>query len=220
MVTPPCDTTRRVHTAFSRATQSLGGMIHGTFDDGTQYFSRSSLPIECEITPGDAMRGGVAIRANCSEVWVHPYLFRTVCTNGAIRAQALQTRHIEIQDDAPWSLESQIEEAVNECGSEHVFAEGITEVRSSQEIQAETLIQLFSLMGDHADDISAESMSTILKTFAHSDEHNGYSLLNTVTAVGRETRNPGLRWRLETLGGAVAAWCYTFASRQRPTLVA
>ena len=50
------------------------------------------------MKPGDRVQGGVALRATEDDVWVHPYVFRQVCTNGAIIARATQTLHIEPSD--------------------------------------------------------------------------------------------------------------------------
>src|SRR5690348_13979258 len=72
-----------------------GGRVSDAFDDGRRLFARSVLPRIEALRPGDKVQGGVALRANEQEIWLHPYLFRLVCRNGAIIAQTLSTRHLE-----------------------------------------------------------------------------------------------------------------------------
>ena len=44
-----------------------------------------------EVRPQDRLQGGVALRVVEADILVHPYVFRQVCRNGAIVAQALET---------------------------------------------------------------------------------------------------------------------------------
>jgi len=64
------------------------GTVTDTFQDGHVYFTRSVLPRVEEARPGDQLQGGVALKANEAGVWLHPYVLRLVCRNGAIVAQA------------------------------------------------------------------------------------------------------------------------------------
>ena len=56
---------------------------------------RSLLPSIKPVRPHDAMQAGLALRANDEELWLHPYMFRQVCSNGAIMAQAVESLHVE-----------------------------------------------------------------------------------------------------------------------------
>ena len=64
-----------------------------TFDDGERLFVRSVVPQRRGRSgPTTGLQGGVALRASGGDVWVHPYVFRLVCTNGAIMAHADRRR--------------------------------------------------------------------------------------------------------------------------------
>src|SRR6266404_2686631 len=85
---------------FSEEVGMAGGFVSDTFRDAARLFLRSVLPGVREVRPGDNLQAGVALRATAGEVWVHPYVFRQICRNGAIIAHALQTRHIDSADCA------------------------------------------------------------------------------------------------------------------------
>src|SRR5262249_16488363 len=72
-----------VQTVLAEEVQAAGGTVTDVFDDGLRLFARSVLPAVAEVRPGDRVQGGVAVRACEGQVWVHPYVFRQVCRNGA-----------------------------------------------------------------------------------------------------------------------------------------
>src|SRR5689334_17059289 len=91
---PLAPTTQEIRETFAEEIALLGGEVHDAFDDGARLFLRGVVPIAADVRPGDAIRGGVALRTAGPDLLVHPYTFREVCTNGAIRAHALQTRRV------------------------------------------------------------------------------------------------------------------------------
>ena len=60
---------------------SLNGIVTDTFDDGRHLFVRAVLAADAEVRPGDRIKAGIAVRATASEILVHPYTFRKVCSN-------------------------------------------------------------------------------------------------------------------------------------------
>ncbi len=44
-----------------------------------------------------------------------------------------------------------------------------------------------------------------MRSFLESEDHSAFDLMNAVTAVARDQRDPEVRWRLEELGGGVPA---------------
>ena len=87
-------TTAMVKTVFAEEIAALDGKVSDTFDDGERLFVRSILPGVEEVRAKDCVEGGVALRMSGGEAWVHPYVVRQVCSNGAIMAQAIETRHV------------------------------------------------------------------------------------------------------------------------------
>jgi hypothetical protein len=59
--------------------------------------------------------------------------------------------------------------------------------------------------GGEADKRMLEMVLQITEQFHRQRDRSRYALLNTITATARDTREPVVRWRLEELGGAIAA---------------
>src|SRR4051812_22673906 len=83
---------------FSDEVSLAGGFVKDSFagPPGTTplLIARAVLPTPRGGARGDRLQGGVAIRATDEELCIHPYVFRQVCTNGAIMAHAIETRVI------------------------------------------------------------------------------------------------------------------------------
>jgi len=206
-------TTHDIRDAFAEEIASLGGTTHDVYDDGERLFLRSVLPRDTEVRPGDRIQGGVAVRATGSEILVHPYTLRQVCTNGAIAAHALETRRIE---RAPASdvyapryegtvVLATLREAVQSCASREAFATVTSEMRSAIEREADLAITLGSMLGRISAGMGAEWLPQIFSRFTADGDRSAFGFMNAVTAVAREVRDPELRWRLEEFGGSVPA---------------
>lgn len=202
-----------IRDAFTDAIASLGGTIHDVYDDGERLFLRSVLPVDTEVRPGDRIRGGVAVRATGSEILVHPYTLRQICTNGAIAARALETRAIgraPVAEAYGQTYEatvvlSALRDAVRSCGSSEAFATVTNEMRSAIEREADLAITLGSAVGRLPGSMGASWLPQIFQRFATDGDRSAFGLMNAVTAVAREVRDPETRWRLEELGGSVPA---------------
>jgi hypothetical protein len=211
-------TTAEIHQAFIEEIATLGGAVSDVYDDGTRLFLRAVLPPSAEVRSDDHVQAGVAVRTSGPEILVHPYTFRVVCTNGAIRAHALESRRITRVEVTPStaytaSFESQMAlaafgSAVGTCAGPQVFADSVQEMRSSAEIDADMLLALMPYFLRHARSIGSPIMRTIVQMLSAEPEpqRSGFGLLNAITARARDERDPELRWRLEALGGGVPAW--------------
>jgi hypothetical protein len=177
-----------------------------TFDDGSRLFSRSLIPSVEEVRPNDRLQGGLALRATDSEIWLHPYLFRQVCRNGAIMAHSLESWHVEYsqyaaEDDVIRSLQ----EAVCACSERGVFIEAVQEVRTSADAQVDLVLSLLPMMSQLQGAVSTELIFQIVERFSADQNQSRFSLMNAVTSVARDTRDQEQRWRLEELGGGIGA---------------
>jgi len=202
-------TTKEIRETFAEEMGFLGGEVREAFDDGTRLFLRGVLPVAADVRPGDAIHGGVALRTAGPDILVHPYTFRQVCTNGAIRAHALQTRRVGRVEVAPsdWparEVVADLRDAVQACAAPDAFREGVDEMRSLLEVQADQILMIGALMA-RLGHTSALAQRQILEMFERrpDPDRSMFGLMNAVTAVARETRDPETRWRLEELGGAV-----------------
>jgi hypothetical protein len=198
-------TTAGILTEFTQAVHALGGRVSDSFDDGSRLFARSVLPDVKTVRPGDGFQRGVAIRATDEEVWLHPYLFRLVCTNGAVVAQTLTSRHIpQLHDhDADEAIEI-IHDAVTACCANEVFLTTLNTVRTSMERDADVAFSLMPLLSRFPASASGRLLQQILGHFFRDGGRTRYHLMNAVTATARDTENPQVKWELEEIGWAMA----------------
>jgi hypothetical protein len=194
--------TDQIQAVFLEEITAGGGHVSDTFHDGKRLFMRSIFPRALEVRPADRVQGGVALRAVDEQIVVHPYVFRQVCTNGAIFAQA--TGSCEIQRvflPMGEAILSELASAIRSCSEEESFAENVNQMRMATNASWVTFMPLLSrLSGENA----AAFLQQILERFP-SEEKSGFGFMNAVTSVARDTQDPEQRWGLEELGGRVAA---------------
>jgi hypothetical protein len=197
--------TTDIHEAFSAQVQAAGGSVLDAFDDGRRLFARSTLPRLEEIRPRDKVQGGVALRSTETEVWVHPYVYRLVCRNGAISAHALESRCIKADDhpDVEHTIVT-VRETVQACCADDVFTARVGEMRAAVSMDGtDMMLNMMALLAHMPPRVRTQVMQSVLGQFASSGDSSRFGLMNAVTATARETRDPDLRWRLEELGGGI-----------------
>jgi len=207
MALPNWLTTHDLSEAFGEQIEGLGGRVSQCFDDGERLFERSILPSPREVRRGDALQGGVALLAADHEVRVHPYVFRQVCSNGAIMAHAVETRRIEVPE---WSADvdefvAYVRETVRACAGVDVFAGEVAEIRSSVDREADFALTVLPLLDRLPEAMRVTMMGMIAGRFFSGEDRSRYGLMNAVTSVARDTKDPDVKWRLEEMGGRVAA---------------
>ena len=203
-------TTRELRELIVEEVTALGGTVPDVYDDGERLFARAVLPGAVEVRAGDRVRGGVAVRATGDEVLVHPYTFRQVCSNGAIRAHAREARRVaraEFYAGAPAiaAVCDALREAVCACAGAEAFAAGVGELRSAAEAEADLILQLLPWLTSMPQSVAAQALPHIVGRFERAGDRSAFGLMNAVTSVARDTRDPDARWRLEELGGALPA---------------
>jgi hypothetical protein len=195
---------------FSSEIESSRGKVSSVIEIEGRVFARSILRPAIDVGPGDKLKGGVAMYANENEVFVHPYVFREVCSNGAIMAKATQTRHISRED---WFMEEQCEGdvemsvrgAIRRCCEREAFAAAAGEMRSAKAAAADMLITLSAHFRGRGGSFPKSLWSEIIRRYEQAADPSAYGLMNAVTSVARDTRNPRTKWRLEGLGGSIPA---------------
>jgi len=196
--------TQEIHSLFLEEISDAGGVNSDTFDDGKWLFARSILPWVADVRPRDEMKGGVALRAAECEIAIHPYLFRTVCQNGAILAHAIQTRRVENSDfRLREEVTEELREAVRTCSGEEVFTDAAQEVRLTVHREADLALMMLPFISRLPSAQGAEILRQVASRFFEDRERSQFALANAVTSVARDTRNPELRWRLEEFGGGL-----------------
>ncbi len=137
----------RLLAIFSEEIEARSGKVHDTFKDRSRLFTRSILPRIKKVRKNDRLQGGVALRATTEEIWLHPYVFRQVCSNGAIMAHALHSQHVTIVDwYGPVEAEGAFREAVGACCVEEAFASAVGEFRSAADTSIDMALNLAPLL--------------------------------------------------------------------------
>jgi len=196
--------TADIRQTFSQEVTALGGTVTEVFEEGPLLWARSVLPWVEEVRRSDKVQGGIALRSTGHEVFVHPYTFRFVCTNGCIIASALQTRQIAVSDYLPDEDATEaIREAVRASGDREVFAEVARQMRTAQEAQADMTISLMATLRRMPGDLATRFLGQIAGRFIKDGDRSRFGLVNAVTSVARDTADPNHRWRLEEFGGSL-----------------
>ena len=193
-------------SGFSETISSLGGKVSDTYDDGKRLFVRSTLPGVRNVNAGDGLQGGVAMRATDHDLHIHPYVFRQVCRNGAIFAQAIGSTKIVANDALTTeTILTQAQHAILACCQPDVFAQTAEQMRSAAgEPNLNFVLNVLPLLGRIARNMPGV-IESFLKRLEDDGDRSRYGVMNAVTAIARDTRDPEQRWRLEELGGGIAA---------------
>ena len=196
--------TAQVLAVFAEEVAVRRGNVTETFDDGQRLLTRSVLPQVEEVRPGDRVQGGVALKATAQGVWLYPYLFRLVCRNGAIIAEALGSRflgdlHVQEADTAFQAIRKGIEA----CCAPEVFTDTVRKMRTGCEIEADLALTLLPLVSRLSTGANVQLLSQIMDRFFREADRSRFGVANAITAVARDTRDPELRWDLEELGGGI-----------------
>jgi hypothetical protein len=199
-------TTAAVLQAFCEEIHLQGGNVNDVFDDGARCIARSVLPRIEDVTRGDRLRGGVAMKAHDREIWIYPYVFRLVCSNGAIMAQTLASRQITVfacLDDE--DILSDLHQGVRACCDSDVFAVPFSQINATRNATADMALNLMPLLSRISGAHAQQAMGEILRRFFEDGDRTQFGLMNAVTSVARDTADPETRWNLEKLGGAIPA---------------
>ena len=190
---------------------ALGGTLVDVVDDGGRLFVRALLADTDDVTPGDTIHGGIAIRVQGPSVTVQAYTLRQVCSNGAMGARPADAFRVErAPAGTPIELvtpvHDTIRDAVRRCAESPAFVEAIVRMRVATQSEAPramyVLPQLLHAMSLHAPpEWHDRVLYEVMHRFAHGRDRSLFGLLNAVTSTARDETDPARRWALEELGG-------------------
>lgn len=207
-----------VKEIFLEEVLSAGGRMNECHEDHSRLFMRSVLPATALIRSNDPVQAGIALKAVEHEVWVHPYVFRKVCCNGAIVAHAVESEHLDglnyYCDDV---ARDRVRQAVRGCCGAEAFQVAARQMRSATEREADTLLNLATMLTRFRFDQPNHLAQLILQRLIDVGDTTRFGLLNAVTSAARDTGDPELRWRLEEFGGSILVARFPRQPSGRPT---
>ena len=201
--------TQEIGDLFVEEVIGMGCVHPDVYDDGVALYARAFFSPPASILPGDAVQGGVALRTVGGLVDVHPFVYRQVCTNGAILAETLESRHIKRVDMAAPTVAinatlAEIRLALRGCGHPSAF-DGAVEAMRRATRQPATVVAALVMGGPGWKHLAAHLLQEALSRFEDDTDRSAFGLMNAITSLARDTRDPEHRWRLEELGGGVLA---------------
>ena len=203
----PSLSTAAIASVFRDEVAIHDGTIHDMFNDGHRLYCRAVLPRVAKVRPKDKLQGGVALCVTDHFVRVQPYVLRHVCTNGLIVGISQRTWVVGLAGaKLDESALDDVRCAIKACCDEQEFRDQIQLFRVATTDQILTSMELLSRMQDLSglpDPVREQIVSLVHDEFDREDDRTRYGLMNAVTAVARETRDPDLRWKLEEVGAAI-----------------
>jgi hypothetical protein len=195
---------------FEQQVRELGGTVPDVYAEGDLLYARAVLGGAVEARPGDRIHGGVAVRTHDTEILVHPYSYRVVCTNGAIAAFATGSRVVErVELAAPTPVINNVLEelraAIRVAAAPAALDASVRAMRTAAQREADVMLQLIPLLPHMPPGMRAGLVRTIVRRFEAGRDASIFGLVNAVTSVARDTGDPETRWRLEELGGGMLA---------------
>jgi hypothetical protein len=205
MLTETGLSTAQVLDVFTEEVEARGGTTRDVWSDDNLLFARSVLGPAADVTPGDKVRGGVAIRGSAEGIKLSPYVFRLVCTNGAIMAKAKETF---VLDDLgykhPDDILDTIRQGVEACAGEETFLHSVEGMRRSSESSDLMSVHVLSLLAHLMRRHFEFRRQATVHRFVNGPDHTLFGLGNVITAMARDTVDPRRKWELEELGGGIA----------------
>jgi hypothetical protein len=202
--------TQELNALFIDEVRTLGCAHPDVYDDGARLFARAVYTHPVEVRRGDTLRGGVALRTAGEFVDVHPFTLRQVCTNGAIMAEALQSQRVRrVEVAAPSEVITaaldDVRAAIRACAAPTAFTDAARAMRRALRHPASVLIDMLPWLGRMPRRDVASFVDWVMDRFERQGDESAFGLINAVTSIARDTRDPERKWRIEELGGTMLA---------------
>lgn len=205
-----CVTTEQILAVFTDEIHRRGGCLYETYHDGKMLFVRSVFPDVKNVGPGDGVQGGIALKAIEEGVCLEPYLFRQVCSNGAIMAVTVGSKAIiGLRGMVPEKAFQAIREKVGVLSTPEVFQTNAKNMRESRRSGFDDSLAFLPQLARLPKAASSWLTYQILKEFFAAKDQSPFALGNMITAVARDTRDPEIKWSLEELGGRILCQTYS-----------
>lgn len=199
-----------VQSAVEEEVADVGGRTLNCLSDGQRLFLRSVLPCVRQVRANDNIQSGIAVMVVGPDIRVHPFTYREVCRNGAIMARIIDTRRIQrVGFDAATvavtDVLSEVREVIRECSRPEVFSAAVDHIRTAADTDARLAVHLLPMIAHLRHRDSARLLAAVVSAYDREGDNTVFGLMNAVTSVARDQRDPEVRWDLEELGGGIAA---------------
>jgi hypothetical protein len=211
-------TTQEIKATVEKKLTLVGGNVSECVDDGCRLFLRALLPFVAKVRPKDVVNWGIALKTVDQEIQIRSYFFRQVCRNGAIMPQEADTQTIQRVDLAASSkaislVTVQLLKALRASLDPVLFSISVRKMRLAAKREAnrkadrKTNDKLLRLPMDLPISRFRQSrlLARIRERFLKDPDRSQFGLINAVTSVARDQRDPEIRWQLEEVGGSMLA---------------
>ena len=218
-----------IRRLFEEETATIGGSSIAFYEDDQRLFARAVADVAAVVTPGDMVRGGVALYAAGPRVLVQPFVWRQVCTNGAImtsttgtlRAERIAVEPATISAAFVGAFESEVRQLIWSCADVAHLTKAVEAMRDAAALESGAMIAILPQLLRMPSPERETIVSMISARYEESGDDSAYAVVNAVTSVARDTPDPALRWRLEEVGGELLSLAHALASnavRSTPAL--
>jgi hypothetical protein len=186
--------------AFAGAIESARGEMKNRIVNPRGAYCRAVLPLQEEVQRRDVLHHGAALRMNARAVEVVPYVFRQVCSNGALWAHSAAAFSLRI-DDATTEAEIAdfVASSTDTAASTATFRSCLEEVRTGLHTRTDMAISTLSILKTLGSEFEGVVLEMLLRGLPRDDRGTRYDAMNVVTAAAREVPDPELKWRMESL---------------------
>jgi hypothetical protein len=210
MTTSYLPLTREIHALFVDEVWAMGCVQPDVYDDDVRLFARAAYTEPVEVRRRDALQGGVALRVTDDLVNVHPFLFRQVCTNGAIMPVALHSRHVRrVEVGAPplviTAVLAQVRAALRASGNRAAFVDAVRAMQWATRQPPDLISHLLPMLRGMQRRDAALHVEMV-ERYMREQDPSAFGLVNAVTSIARDTADPERRWSIEEMGGTMLAF--------------
>src|SRR5689334_10306995 len=180
----------KIAAIFEEECTALGAESVDTVQDEPRLFARAVCGAAQLIAVGDEVRGGVAVRVDGPDVFVHSYSLRKVCVNGAIMPLAQGTTSIqrveteEVAGAAAFTagFENELRETIRSCAAAAPLSQSVETMRAMADMEATRFIPIMMML-IHARGLARGALRQVLERYSSSGDRSAFGLVNAVTSV-------------------------------------
>jgi len=193
-----------IKAVFIEEIEDVAGKLLDTFQDESRLFLRAVLPEVREVGPEDGVQAGIALKAIAPDIIVSPYVFRRICSNGAILAHVLDTQPVQ-QSEGLTTVEIEIalRAAIQRACTPDIFSDAVEQMRLAGRQEADLALSLMPRLSTLPRELTAHVADVVFNGWMRQADRTRFGLMNAITALARDTANPEHRWALEALGAQI-----------------